>query len=144
MVGICPAAEDQRHVGPLPGLTSQAAPTLHGFVLQRRDVFEARRGDVPVPARPFLPAPLWRVAGRTAQVGSVSTVTAGPPAPHSPALLVVPGGAAAVAALALTAAAPLLSAAALLSSAGWRCAATPPPSLPLSLWGRRTGITQTN
>lgn len=38
--------------------------TLHGFVLHGRDVFEAGRRNVPVPAGPFLPRPSWRVAAR--------------------------------------------------------------------------------
>lgn len=58
------------------------SPTLHSFILHGGDVFKARRGDVPVPAHPFLPAPLWRMAGRTAQLGSVSTATAGRLALH--------------------------------------------------------------
>lgn len=142
MVGICPAAEGQRetHVVHLPGAPStppERLRTLHSFILHGCDVFKARRGDVPVPASPFLPAPLWGMTRRTAQVGSVSggSVPARPaPRPHSPALLVVPGGAAAVPALTVPAAAPLLSAAALLSATGWRSTPTSPPvSLSLSL-----------
>lgn len=132
MVGICPAAKDQRHVGP-PDWSGSPRLVLPCMALYCSGVMCSKPGGG---TSQYLHARFFLLLLGEWLEGQLrwALFPRRQPCPHSPALLVVPGGAAAVAALPLAAAAPLLAAAALLSTAGRRSASTSPPvPLPLSL-----------
>lgn len=133
MVGICPAAEDQRHVGP-PDWSGGPGLVLPCMALYCSGVMCSKPGGGTsqyLHARFFL---LLLGEWLEGQLRWALFPRRQPCPRHSPALLVVTGGAAAVSALVLAAVAPLLAAAALLSAATRRAAPAPPAvPLPLSL-----------